>query len=90
MVSDVHRTLTVGGIFAYPGDKNSPNGKLRILYEVNPMSFIIEQAGGKSTTGTQCPLDIQPTELHQRCPIWLGSAEMVAEVEALYKESTQE
>jgi len=86
MVSDVHRTLTVGGIFAYPGDIKSKNGKLRLLYEVNPMSFIIEKAGGKSTTGRCNPLDIQPTELHQRCPVWLGSTKMVEEVEQLYKE----
>jgi fructose-1,6-bisphosphatase I len=86
MVSDVHRTLTVGGIFAYPGDEKAKNGKLRLLYEVNPMSFIIEKAGGKCTTGTASPLDITPTELHQRCPIWLGSAKMVEEVEQLYKE----
>lgn len=86
MVADVHRTLITGGIFSYPGDIKSPNGKLRLLYEVNPMSFIIDKAGGKSTTGKMNPLDIQPTELHQRVPVWLGSSDMVDEVEAFYKE----
>lgn len=89
MVSDVHRTLTVGGIFAYPSDAKSKNGKLRLLYEVNPMSYIISKAGGKCTTGVglKNPLDIQPEELHQRCPIWLGSADMVSEVEEFYRQN---
>lgn len=86
MVGDVHRTLVCGGIFGYPGDKKSPKGKLRLLYEVAPMSFIIEKAGGKATTGTGSPLDVVPTSLHERCPIWLGSTEMVNEIEQLYKE----
>jgi fructose-1,6-bisphosphatase I len=60
MVSDVHRTLMYGGIFMYPADSKSKKGKLRLLYEANPMSFIMEQAGGKSTTGTERVLDIQP------------------------------
>jgi hypothetical protein len=63
MVSDVHRTLLYGGIFFYPADKKSKNGKLRLLYEANPMSFIVEQAGGMSTTGTQRILDIEPVSI---------------------------
>ena len=85
MVSDVHRTILYGGIFAYPADANNPGGKLRLLYEGNPMAFIIEQAGGRATTGTERILDVAPRKLHQRVPVWLGSAEMVAEVEALYR-----
>lgn len=72
MVSDVHRTILYGGIFMYPNDKKTVNGKLRLLYEANPMSMIVEQAGGKSTTGTMRVLDIQPTSIHQRVPIFLG------------------
>ena len=72
MVADVHRTLLYGGIFMYPNDKKSPNGKLRLLYECNPMSLIIEQAGGKSTTGSDRVLDIQPKSIHERRPIYLG------------------
>jgi len=84
MVSDIHRSLIKGGIFMYPGDSKAKKGKLRLLYEVAPMSFIMEQAGGKSTTGTQRVLDIQPTEIHQRSPVFLGSANAVAAVEKLY------
>lgn len=77
MVADVHRTLLYGGIFAYPGDKKNPEGKLRLCYECNPMSFIIEQAGGRASNGYQRILDIQPTTLHQRTPVFLGSEEDV-------------
>ena len=75
MVADVHRIITRGGIFMYPRDKRDPSkpGKLRLLYEANPMSFIVEQAGGAATDGRQRILDIQPTELHQRVPVILGS-----------------
>mmetsp|Transcript_10111 Transcript_10111/g.16551 ORF Transcript_10111/g.16551 Transcript_10111/m.16551 type:complete len:332 (+) Transcript_10111:219-1214(+) len=73
MVSDLHRTLLYGGIFLYPNDKKSKDGKLRLLYEANPMSMIIEHAGGKATTGTQRVLDIVPTSIHQRTPIFIGS-----------------
>lgn len=72
MVSDVHRTLLYGGIFMYPGDTKSPNGKLRLLYEGNPMSMIIEQAGGKATTGTQRVLEVIPKHIHERVPCFLG------------------
>jgi fructose-1,6-bisphosphatase I len=78
MVADLHRTLIKGGIFIYPGDKKSPKGKLRLQYECNPMSFIIEAAGGLSTDGHKRVLDINPEELHQRVPIFIGSKNMVA------------
>uniref|UniRef100_H3AR60 Fructose-1,6-bisphosphatase isozyme 2 n=2 Tax=Latimeria chalumnae TaxID=7897 RepID=H3AR60_LATCH len=79
MVADVHRTLVYGGIFMYPANKKSPKGKLRLLYECNPMAFIIEQAGGIATTGTQPVLDVQPESLHQRVPLILGSPDDVQE-----------
>ena len=77
MVADVHRTLLQGGLFMYPPERSRPDGKLRLLYEAAPMAFIIEQAGGRASTGTQNIRDIQPTELHQRVPIYLGSRELV-------------
>lgn len=77
MVADMHRTLIKGGIFIYPADKKNPNGKLRLQYECNPMSFIVEVAGGIATTSKENILDIQPTELHQRVPIFIGSKQMV-------------
>ncbi|MBS0304748.1 MAG: class 1 fructose-bisphosphatase [Proteobacteria bacterium] len=82
MVSDVHRILTRGGIFMYPWDKRTPDkpGKLRLMYEANPMAFIVEQAGGMATDGTQRILDIVPTKLHQRVGVVLGSANEVRRV----------
>ena len=87
MVADVHRVLTRGGIFMYPKDLRDPNkpGKLRLMYEANPMSLLVEQAGGKSFDGTQRILDIQPTELHQRCAVMLGSANEVQRVSDYHK-----
>ncbi|CAM9990222.1 fructose-1,6-bisphosphatase 1-like [Lampetra fluviatilis] len=79
MVADVHRTLVYGGIFLYPANSKSPKGKLRLLYECNPMAFIMEQAGGMATDGTRHILDIQPDSLHQRAPIVLGSPDDVTE-----------
>ncbi|HLD26734.1 MAG TPA: class 1 fructose-bisphosphatase [Patescibacteria group bacterium] len=73
MVADVHRTLLKGGIFIYPKDKKDMNGKLRLMYEINPLSFIVEQAGGMAVSGTVSPLTIQPQTIHQRTPIALGS-----------------
>lgn len=84
MVADVHRTLLYGGIFMYPADKKSPNGKLRLLYECNPMAFLMEQAGGKATTGRERILDLQPTSIHQRVPIFLGSLDDIDDVLAHY------
>ena len=81
MVSDVHRNLIKGGIFMYPGTFNRPGGKLRLLYECNPFAFIAEVAGGKATDGKQRILDIQPTELHQRSPFFVGSKLMMEELE---------
>lgn len=77
MVADMHRTLIKGGIFMYPADAASPNGKLRLQYECNPMAFLIEAAGGKSTNGHQSILDIEPADLHQRVPVFIGSKSMV-------------
>jgi len=85
MVADIHRTLLYGGIFIYPADTRSKEGKLRLLYEANPMSMILEQAVGKATTGTERILDIHPTDIHQRVPCILGSKENVEELEAYYK-----
>ncbi len=85
MVADVHRILMRGGVFLYPWDKREPNkpGKLRLMYEGNPMAFLIEQAGGKATTdGVQAILDVTPTELHQRIPVALGSANEVDQLAA--------
>jgi len=80
MVGDVHRTLLYGGVFGYPGDKKNANGKLRLLYEGAPMSFIMEQAGGISTTGTKRVMEISPEIVHQRVPIIMGSKQDVQEV----------
>jgi fructose-1,6-bisphosphatase I len=88
MVADVHRILTRGGLFMYPRDSREPSkpGKLRLMYEANPMSFLVEQAGGASTDGHQRILDIQPEGLHQRVAVFLGSKEEVARVTAYHKE----
>ncbi len=82
MVSDVHRNLLKGGIFMYPGTTDKPKGKLRLLYECNPFAFIVEKAGGKATDGKQRILDIEPTELHQRTPFFVGSKTMMEELES--------
>jgi fructose-1,6-bisphosphatase I len=81
MVADVHRNLIKGGIFMYPGTIDKPKGKLRLLYECNPFAFIVGVAGGKATDGKQRILDIQPTELHQRTPLFIGSKNMMEELE---------
>ena len=73
LVADFHRNLLGGGIFCYPANKKSPKGKLRLLYEANPLAFICEQAGGAATDGANRILDIQPAELHQRVPLYMGS-----------------
>ncbi len=77
LVADAHRTLLKGGIFAYPADKKSPDGKLRLLYEANPFAFLFEQAGGMATNGAERILDVLPTALHQRTPLVVGSREDV-------------
>ena len=73
LVADFHRNLLGGGIFCYPANRKSPGGKLRLLYEANPLAFICEQAGGAASDGTQRILDVVPTELHQRVPLYIGS-----------------
>lgn len=80
-IADVHRTLFYGGIFMYPGDSKSPNGKLRLIYEANPLAAIIEEAGGRATNGKEAILEIKPTGIHERTPLFLGSEEDVLEVE---------
>jgi len=85
MVADVHRTIKYGGIFLYPKTEDAPNGKLRVLYECFPMAHIVENAGGKASTGDIPILDIKPTGLHMRSPIILGSSEDVDEVLELIK-----
>ncbi|MEW6098041.1 MAG: class 1 fructose-bisphosphatase [Pseudomonadota bacterium] len=88
MVADVHRILTRGGIFMYPWDKREPDkpGKLRLMYEANPMSFIVEQAGGAATNGLQRILDLQPTKLHERVSVILGSKNEVERVTSYHLE----
>ena len=87
MVADVHRILTRGGVFMYPWDKREPDkpGKLRLMYEANPMSWLVEQAGGAATNGKQRILDIQPTQLHQRVSVFLGSKNEVDHVTELHR-----
>jgi fructose-1,6-bisphosphatase I len=86
LVSDFHRNLLKGGIYIYPSGTNSPNGKLRLLYECNPMAFLVEQAGGKASDGFGRIMDIQPTALHQRTPYFVGSTKMVERAEAFMRE----
>ena len=86
MVSDIHRNLLYGGIYMYPADSRNPNGKLRLMYECNPMAFIVEQAGGRASNGKQRMLEVQPTSLHQRTPIFIGSEEDVLLVEKFMRE----
>ncbi len=81
LVSDFHRNMIKGGIYIYPSTSQSPNGKLRLLYECNPMAFLTEQAGGKCSDGFQRILEIEPTELHQRVPFFCGSKNMVEKAE---------
>jgi len=81
MVADVHRNLIKGGIFMYPSTIDKPKGKLRLLYECNPFAFIVEVAGGKATNGKERILDVQPTELHQRSALFIGSKNMMEELE---------
>jgi fructose-1,6-bisphosphatase I len=81
MVADVHRNLLKGGIFTYPGTTDKPKGKLRLLYECNPFAFIVEKAGGRATDGKIRILDIPPTELHERTPFFIGSKNMMDELD---------
>ena len=87
LVADFHRNLIAGGVYLYPGDAKNPDGKLRLLYECNPMAFLAEAAGGKATDGTRRILEIQPTSLHQRTPLVVGSADDVDYVGRVIAES---
>ncbi len=80
-VSDFHRNLLGGGLYIYPATKGYPNGKLRLMYEANPMAFLVEEAGGSASTGHKRILDIEPTELHQRVPLYIGSTPIVEAAE---------
>ena len=86
LVSDFHRNMIKGGIYIYPNTAKDPNGKLRLLYECNPMAFIAEQAGGKASNGFDRILDIQPLELHQRTPFICGSSNMVEKAEGFMQQ----
>ena len=85
MVADFHRNMIKGGIFIYPETTKAPKGKLRLLYESNPMAFLMEQAGGIASTGKHRIMEIEPEELHQRVPTIMGSKNMVKELLSLYK-----
>jgi fructose-1,6-bisphosphatase I len=83
LVADFHRNLLGGGVFAYPANRRSPKGKLRLLYEASPLSMIVEQAGGASTNGNRRILDLQPNELHERTPLYIGSKSDVEIAQAM-------
>ncbi len=87
LVADFHRTLLKGGVFLYPPTKKNPNGKLRLLYEANPLAFIAEQAGGQAVAGDTRILDIEPQTIHERIPLIVGSRTEVAEFRQIYRES---
>lgn len=89
LVADFHRNMIKGGIYMYPSYANAPNGKLRLLYECNPMAFLAEQAGGKASNGYQRILELEPTELHQRVPFFCGSKNMVKKAEEFMKEDEE-
>jgi len=86
LVADVHRTLLYGGLYCYPGDTTNPDGKLRLMYENNPLAYIVEQAGGAASDGRRRILDIQPDSLHQRAPLFIGSPEDVRTAEEFLTE----
>jgi len=83
MIADLHRIFLKGGIYIYPNSSKAKNGKLRLLYECNPMAFLMEQAGGKASDGKNTILDIQPEEIHQRVPFFIGSKKMVEKAEEI-------
>jgi fructose-1,6-bisphosphatase I len=86
LVADFHRNLLKGGIFAYPADQNRKDGRLRLMYEANPLGFVAEQAGGAASTGYERILDIVPTRLHQRTPLILGNKDVVEATVSVIKE----
>lgn len=83
LVADIHRTLLQGGLFMYPADNGNPTGKLRLMYEAAPMAMIVEQAGGRASDGVRSILDIDPESLHQRVPLYMGSADFVTMAERM-------
>jgi fructose-1,6-bisphosphatase I len=91
MVADVHRILTRGGVFLYPWDQREPDkpGKLRLLYEANPMAFLVEQAGGAASNGSERIMDLKPTKLHERVAVALGSRNEVERFTAYHREAAQ-
>ena len=89
LVADVHRNLLRGGVFMYPAEANKPNGKIRLLYEANPLSFIIEQAGGMASDGRRPIMDIVPEDLHQRTPFFIGNRELVMRAERYIAEEIE-
>jgi fructose-1,6-bisphosphatase I len=89
MVAEVHRILVRGGVFMYPTDTKSRSGKLRLMYEANPMSFIVEQAGGASTTGTLRILEVQPTGIHQRVPVMMGCKSEIDRIVAYHQATSK-
>ncbi len=86
LVADFHRNLLYGGIFLYPGDKESPRGKLRLVYEANPLAFLVEHAGGYASDGNTRILDLKPRDIHERTPLIIGSREDVREAEEFIQE----
>jgi fructose-1,6-bisphosphatase I len=90
LVADFHRNLLGGGVFAYPSNARSPRGKLRLLYEASPLAFIVEQAGGLATDGHRRILDVEPTDLHQRTPLYIGSKAEVETVSEFLGEQAEE
>ncbi|MFT2011139.1 class 1 fructose-bisphosphatase [Pontibacter sp. 13R65] len=89
LVADFHRNLLKGGIYIYPQTVKTPKGKLRLMYECNALAFIIEQAGGRAIDGTRRIMEIEPTELHQRCPLIIGSTEMVIKVQEMLEKEVE-
>jgi fructose-1,6-bisphosphatase I len=85
MVAEIHRILVRGGLFMYPIDSKSKTGKLRLMYEANPMSFIVEQAGGAASTGLQRILEIKPSSIHQRVPVIIGCKSEVERIVAYHQ-----
>ena len=85
-MADFHRNLLYGGVFVYPQDARNPDGKLRLMYECNPIAFLAEAAGGAATTGTQRILDIEPQHIHQRVPFCVGNRKEVEAYERYWSE----
>ena len=85
LVADFHRNLLKGGIYCYPGTEGTPNGKLRLQYECNPLAFLAEQSGGMATDSINSIMDLQPTELHQRCPLFIGPKRLVKQAQDMHK-----